>query len=497
MINDVIVVGGGAAGCVLATRLSETPSRRVLLLEAGPDLRAVMPAEIRSGWTWTNTFDWGYVSEPDDAGVTRPLPRGRLLGGCSSTNATFALRGSPADYDVWAALGNDGWAFDDVLPYFRRLERDQDFGDEAWHGHEGPLPIRRYPAAELTDVSSAGLVGLEQAGFPMVNDHNRPWAVGAGPTPVNTDASGLRVSTALAYLPAPGERANLTVRPDAQVAELILDGTRAVGVRLIDGSRFEAGAVVLAGGTYGSPALLLRSGIGPAADLRSVGVSVRADLSSVGRNLIDHPGVDIELAYREEVGPAPRFQIVATFHSDGRPASEAPDLQCLIYGPYPATADEPASFSLAAALLKPRSRGSVRLRSADPAEPPRVDLGFFREPGDLDRLAAGLARAAEVASQPAFAAISATPFVPEQRSPAETREWIRRNTWTYHHPVGTCAMGPDPSAGAVVDAGGRVHGLEGLFVADASVMPDIPSGNTNVPTIMVAERMSDLIADRP
>jgi choline dehydrogenase len=496
MAIDVIVVGGGTAGCVLAARLSEARSRKVLLLEAGPDVRSAMPPEIRSGWRWTASFDWGLSSEPDELDVVRALPRGRLLGGCSSTNATFALRGSPADYDAWAALGNAGWGFQDVLPFFRQLECDHDFGGEAWHGSDGPLPIRRYATQALTEVAAAGLSAFAGAGFPMVEDHNRPWAVGAGRTPVNTNADGLRVSTALAYLPPSATRPNMTIRPDAQVAEVTIDGHRAIGVRLVDGTSLEAGAVILTAGAYESPALLLRSGVGPATELSSMDIWVHADLPGVGQNLIDHPGVSVDLDYRRQVMPGPLFQVVATFRSAGRAATDPPDLQCLVYGPYPATADGPASFSVAAALLKPRSRGTVRLRSTDPADAPRIELGYFRDADDLERAVWGYDRALEVAEQTSFATLSSGRMDDVDRTPAELRDWIRRNAWTYHHPVGTCAMGPDPSAGGVVSASGEVHGIESLFVADASVMPDIPSANTHLPTVMVAERLSGLIGAR-
>jgi choline dehydrogenase len=221
---------------------------------------------------------------------------------------------------------------------------------------------------------------------------------------------------------------------------------------------------------------------------------VRADLPGVGRNLIDHPGVSVDLGYRREVAPGPHFQVVATFHSADRTAPDPPDLHCLVAGPYPANADGPASFSVAAALLKPRSRGTVRLRSTDPADPPRIELGYYRDTDDLERVVGAFDRAIEVATRPSFAALSTAPFRRTARTPAEMREWIRRNTWTYHHPVGTCSMGPRGSTGTVVDPGGRVNGVDGLFVADASVMPDIPSANTHVPTVMVAERLSDRIA---
>src|SRR5947207_152158 len=198
---DVVVVGGGAAGCVVAARLSEDETRRVLLLEAGPDHRALMPADVRDGWRPTTRHDWGYVAELDAAGVARPLPRGKLLGGCSSTNATFALRGHPADYDAWAQAGNDGWSFDEVLPFFTGLENDADFGEAAWHGDGGPLPIRRYRDDEFTDVAQAGLKAFEQAGCTWVPDANAPGAVGVAALPTNT-LHGERISSALAYLPS-------------------------------------------------------------------------------------------------------------------------------------------------------------------------------------------------------------------------------------------------------------------------------------------------------
>jgi choline dehydrogenase len=232
----------------------------VLLLEAGPDRRADLPGEFRDGWRLPLGFDWGYVSEPDARGVAEDLRRGKLVGGTSWVTR-FALRGSPADYGEWAGLGNAGWGFTDVLPYFTRLEADADFGDQPWHGGGGPMPASRYPGLELTEIGAAGLQALEAAGFPLVEDHNRPGAVGAARMPMSS-RDGIRVTTADAYLPAGGTPANLTIEPGAHVAEVVFQHTRATGVRLLDGSVIEAGWVVLCAGTYGSPPILMRSGIG-------------------------------------------------------------------------------------------------------------------------------------------------------------------------------------------------------------------------------------------
>ena len=490
-VFDAVVVGGGAAGCVVAARLAESGSRSVLLLEAGPDLRADTPDEIRDGWQITRDFDWGFTSEPNPRGDVQNLWRNKLVGGTSWVTR-FAPRGSPADYDEWAALGNTGWGFEDVLPYFRRLEADADFGDEPWHGDRGPMPVRRYLDLEYTELGAAGLGALEEAGFPTVEDHNRPGAVGAGRMPM-TSSGGARVTTADAYLPVGATPANLTIRPEMQVAEVGFDGTHATGVRLFDGGVIEASWVVLCAGVYGSPPILMRSGIGPPDHLRSVDVPVRLDLPGVGANLADHPSVGLDCGYRGPARTDPILHFIATFHSATTPIDAAPDM--MLWSSDPAgPAEGPASFEIEVVLLRPRSRGRVRLRSANPADSPHVELPALSDPGDVERLAEGYQRGLEVANNSAIRRHCADPPPPEPTSADELLELVRAEGYSLPHVVGTCAMGPRPEDGAVVDPSGRVHGTEGLSVVDASIMPDVPSGFTHVPTIMIAERLSKEIA---
>jgi choline dehydrogenase len=490
---DLVIIGAGAAGCVLAARLSEARHRSVLLLEAGPDYRepALLPPEIRAGFNPTSSHDWGYASEPVAGVPAIPLWRGRLVGGCSATNGTFALRGHPADYDEWAARGNAGWSFDELLPFFRRCENDLDYGD-AWHGREGPLPIRRFPRAELGPGAAAFLDACAALGFERVPDHNAPGAVGAGPLPVN-QVGGVRQSTALTYLASARGRANLTVRGACVIDRLLFEGRRAVGVRLAGGETIAAGHVVLAGGAFSSPAILLRSGVGQGADLRDLGISVHADLPGVGRGLADHPRLGLRYAVPSNavVDELQGCQAVLTMRSSATVAGH--DLHVFPWAAFKVDrAESPtgARMVLHAALTKPRSRGSVRLRSADPSVAPIIDPGWFTDPADLPRMRLAVRTARRLAATPPLAGIALEELFPGPAidGDADLDAAIRSLLGTYFHPVGSCRMGPASDPDAVVDSRGAVHGIDHLSIIDASIMPSIPAANTHLPTIALAER---------
>ena len=382
----------------------------------------------------TATHDWGLRGNA--CGRELHLPRGRVIGGSSAVNATFALRGSPFDYDAWA---QPGWSFEDLLPSFIRLETDLDFGAASHHGTSGPVPIRRHLGVERSNTAAAGADALAEAGIPAIPDHNAPYAVGVASLPLNA-VDGRRMSTALTHLEPARRRPNLTIRGGTSVRRVVLAGDRAQGVQLDDGEVIHADEVIVSSGTYHSPGLLRRSGV---------------DLPGVGRNLIDHPAVSIDLPYYGPLRDEPIFQLVATLHSTmAKPTTDPPDLQILVGGPFPTgDADGMQVFFLAAALLKPRSRGEVR---------DSIRLNYFDHADDLPRLLEGLERVETAIHAGAIQALTrGERFSPRITGTADLEAWVKENAWTYHHPVGTCAMG------SVVDAECRVIGVQGLSVVDA------------------------------
>jgi choline dehydrogenase len=484
---DVVVVGGGAAGCVMAGRLAERSSRSVLLIEAGPDIRRNLPEGLRDGWRIVPTaeIDWGYRSEPDAEGDGMPLRRLKALGGTSWVTR-YVVRGAPADYEEWARRGNPGWGFADMLPYLRRLETDLDFPDVKWHGSSGPLPVTRYPEVDLTDVAAAGQSAVESAGFASLEDHNQPGALGVGRMPRNSRA-GQRMTPADVYLSLDDSVPNLTIRCETRVDRVILDDGRAGGVVLADGSSVRAGHVVLCGGTYGTPAVLMRSGIGPAEDLRSLGIVVTADLPGVGTNLSDHATTWIECGCEAPSRRSPILDLIATFHSSAAASNQAPDLAFWFTDPQ----GDPPSFDIEVVLLRPEARGSVSLRSPDPRDSLRITLPPRDRAADLDRMVEGFGRALEVARSNILRRAGTRPPVPRLTSEPEIREHVTSNVHPLPHVIGTCAMGPDPEEGAVVDAAGSVHGVNGLTLADASIIPVAHSGFTHVVVIAAAEKIAE------
>lgn len=490
---DVVIVGGGSAGAVMAARLSENPARRVLLLEAGHSYapydypRLIADSDVL-GANGNPEFEWGYRTEPGYVSHAIGAIRGKVLGGSSGVNGAVAIRARPEDFNRWDL---PGWGYQDLLPAFKKLETRHGLHDRAIHGDSGPFPVVQLTLDDITPMQRAFVAATRANGYDAIDDFDGPSANGVGPYPMNI-VNGVRVNTGMAYLDEKTRaRDNLTLRADTLVDRVIFDGQHAIGVRLASGEEIHAAEVILSAGTYGSAAVLMRSGIAPAQQSKRLGIPVVADLP-VGENLVDHPFYYNACAARPDVigSQSPVIGAKLWTHSSQAEPGEL-DLHITATHLFPHDQSPTGvGFVLAVALTRPQSTGRVWLESRDPAAAPHIDLNFLAQENDRVRLLEGVKLARKIGQTAPLSTLIHSELAPAADSDEAILASMVATLDTYHHPTSSAPMGNAGEPKAVVDLQGRVHGVYGLRVVDASIFPDVPSVATNVTTIATAEHIA-------